>query len=137
MEAEKKFMNVDFKLDLKGDLLGRKEKSYFMNNHLNFKVMYHEDLETGTARVVGFEVIPLSINHGYKKWDEQNTKLTTCKPGKPTVFRTNSVPQEIVADNKVVFTYDVSFEVHCFLINTFLVLPLDIQLATWRCLQAT
>lgn len=40
-------------------VLQRKEKSYFMNNHLNFKVMYHEDLETGTARVVGFEVIPL------------------------------------------------------------------------------
>nr|XP_009786986.1 PREDICTED: putative phagocytic receptor 1a [Nicotiana sylvestris] len=99
-----------FQVGFKGRFAGRKEKSYFMNNHLNFKVMYHEDLETGTARVVGFEVIPLSINHGYKKWDEQNTKLTTCKPGKPTVFRTNSVPQEIVADNKVVFTYDVSFE---------------------------
>nr|XP_033512686.1 transmembrane 9 superfamily member 7-like isoform X3 [Nicotiana tomentosiformis] len=99
-----------FQVGFKGRFAGRKEKSYFMNNHLNFKVMYHEDLETGTARVVGFEVIPLSFNHDYKKWDEQNTKLTTYKPGKPTLFRTNSVPQEIIADKELVFTYDVSFE---------------------------
>ncbi|KAK4373004.1 hypothetical protein RND71_008388 [Anisodus tanguticus] len=91
-------------------VLQRKEKTYFINNHLNFKVMYHEDLETGTARIVGFEVTPLSINHEYKKWDEENTQLTTCKPGKPTVFGANSVPQEIVADSEVVFTYDISFE---------------------------
>lgn len=48
----------------------------------------------------------------------------TWKPGKPTVFGTNSVPQEIVADNEVAFTYDVSFEVYSFVINTSLVLPL-------------
>ncbi|KAJ8564465.1 hypothetical protein K7X08_000925 [Anisodus acutangulus] len=99
-----------FQVGFKGRFEGRKEETYFINNHLTFKVMYHEDLETGTARIVGFEVTPLSINHDYKKWDEENTQLTTCKSGKPTVFGANSVPQEIVADSEVVFTYDVSFE---------------------------
>ncbi|XP_027772647.1 transmembrane 9 superfamily member 7-like [Solanum pennellii] len=99
-----------FQVGFKGTFEGVKEKSYFINNHLNFKVMYHKDLEARTARVVGFEVTPFSINHEYNKWDEENTKLTTCKHGKPTVFGTNSVPQEIVAHNEVVFTYDVTFE---------------------------
>lgn len=35
-----------------------KEEKYFINNHLSFKVMYHKDPETDSARIVGFEVSP-------------------------------------------------------------------------------
>lgn len=35
-----------------------KEEKYFINNHLSFRVMYHKDLETDYARIVGFEVTP-------------------------------------------------------------------------------
>lgn len=39
-------------------LLQSKEEKYFINNHLSFRVMYHKDLETDAARIVGFEVTP-------------------------------------------------------------------------------
>ena len=39
-------------------LLQSKEEKYFINNHLSFRVMYHKDLETDSARIVGFEVTP-------------------------------------------------------------------------------
>lgn len=35
-----------------------KEEKYFINNHLSFRVMYHKDPESDTARIVGFEVTP-------------------------------------------------------------------------------
>lgn len=35
-----------------------KEEKYFINNHLSFRVMYHKDIETDSARIVGFEVTP-------------------------------------------------------------------------------
>lgn len=35
-----------------------KAEKYFINNHLSFRVMYHRDLETDSARIVGFEVTP-------------------------------------------------------------------------------
>lgn len=34
------------------------EEKYFINNHLSFRVMYHKDSETDSARIVGFEVTP-------------------------------------------------------------------------------
>ena len=39
-------------------LLQSKEEKYFINNHLSFRVMYHKDPETDSARFVGFEVTP-------------------------------------------------------------------------------
>lgn len=33
-----------------------KEEKYFIHNHLSFRVMYHKDADTDTARIVGFEV---------------------------------------------------------------------------------
>jgi hypothetical protein len=35
-----------------------KEEKYFIHNHLSFRVMYHKDPETDSARIVGFEVTP-------------------------------------------------------------------------------
>lgn len=35
-----------------------KEEKYFIHNHLSFRVMYHKDADTDTARIVGFEVSP-------------------------------------------------------------------------------
>lgn len=39
-------------------ILQSKEEKYFINNHLSFRVMYHKDRETDSARIVGFEVTP-------------------------------------------------------------------------------
>ncbi|KAK4396918.1 Transmembrane 9 superfamily member 7 [Sesamum angolense] len=95
---------------IENSVYSSKDQSYFINNHLNFKVKYHPDPDADTARVVGFEVTPLSINHHYKKWNENNTELSTCKHGIQTVLQPGILPQEIDADKEIVFTYDVSFE---------------------------
>ncbi|RVW51946.1 Transmembrane 9 superfamily member 10 [Vitis vinifera] len=47
-----------FRVGFKGNYAGSKEEKYFINNHLSFKVMYHKDPETDSARIVGFEVTP-------------------------------------------------------------------------------
>lgn len=44
-------------------LLQSKEEKYFINNHLSFRVMYHKDPETDSARIVGFEVTPNRFCH--------------------------------------------------------------------------
>lgn len=88
---------------------GNKDEKHFIHNHLSFKVMYHSDVETEEARIVGFEVIPSSVNHEYKEWDEKNMKLLTCTPGTKLLPGSHS-PQEVDTDKEIVFTYDVTFE---------------------------
>ncbi|KAF2302699.1 hypothetical protein GH714_001231 [Hevea brasiliensis] len=83
-----------------------REDKYFINNHLSFKVKYHVDPVTDSARIVGFEVNPISINHEYKNWDENNTRLTTCN----SQIQDNAVTEQIAIGEEIVFTYDVSFE---------------------------
>ncbi|KAL0410505.1 UNVERIFIED_CONTAM: Transmembrane 9 superfamily member 7 [Sesamum latifolium] len=108
--GERRIYERGFQVGFKGKYSGSKDQRYFINNHLNFKVKYHPDPDADTARVVGFEVTPLSINHHYKKWNENNTELSTCKHGIQTVLQPGMLPQEIDADKEIVFTYDVSFE---------------------------
>ncbi|KAK3003040.1 hypothetical protein RJ639_018796 [Escallonia herrerae] len=98
-----------FRVGFKGIHPVSKDMKYFINNHLHFRVMYHEDPETDSARIVGFEVIPRSMKHEYTEWDDKNPKLSTCKPATPTIVP-NTAPQEINVDEEVVFTYDVSFK---------------------------
>ncbi|KAI8529650.1 hypothetical protein RHMOL_Rhmol12G0241200 [Rhododendron molle] len=99
-----------FRVGFKGNYAGSKEEKYFINNHLSFRVMYHKDLESDSARIVGFEVTPNSINHEYKEWDEKNPQLTTCNQNTKNMIQSSIVPQEVDADKEVVFTYDVSFK---------------------------
>ena len=35
-----------------------KEEKYFIHNHLLFTVKFHKDMQTDSARIVGFEVRP-------------------------------------------------------------------------------
>ncbi|KAL8217359.1 hypothetical protein R6Q57_020732, partial [Mikania cordata] len=99
-----------FRVGFKGNYSGSKEEKYFINNHLSFRVMYHKDLETDSARIVGFEVTPNSINHEYKEWDEKNPQLTTCNQNTKNIVQGSTVPQEVDTDKEVVFTYDVTFK---------------------------
>ncbi|GAU27047.1 hypothetical protein TSUD_314090 [Trifolium subterraneum] len=88
-----------------------KEEKYFIHNHLAFTVKYHRDVQTESARIVGFEVKPFSVKHEYDgKWDEKKTRLTTCDPhAKHTVVNNNS-PQEVEENKEIIFTYDVDFQ---------------------------
>ncbi|KAE8668534.1 Transmembrane 9 superfamily member 9 [Hibiscus syriacus] len=101
---------LGYHIGLKGQYAGSTEEKYFIHNHLAFTVKYHKDLQTNSARIVGFEVKPYSIKHEYEgKWSE-NTRLTTCDPhNKRTVVNSNT-PQEVEAKKEIIFTYDVNYQ---------------------------
>ncbi|CAK9250325.1 unnamed protein product [Sphagnum jensenii] len=85
------------------------EYKYLIHNHLSFKVQYHGDSASATSRIVGFEVTPYSVKHKYDgNWDNKNIKLTTCNPNDKE-FNKHQDPQEVVADEELIFTYDVKF----------------------------
>ncbi|KAJ9167651.1 hypothetical protein P3X46_019266 [Hevea brasiliensis] len=102
---------LGFHVGLKGQYSGSKEEKYFIHNHLAFTVKFHRDLQTDSARIVGFEVKPLSVKHEYEgKWNDEKTRLTTCDPhAKHTVVNSNT-PQEVEGKKEVIFTYDVEFQ---------------------------
>ncbi|PHT45899.1 Transmembrane 9 superfamily member 9 [Capsicum baccatum] len=99
-----------FRVGFKGNYAGSKEEKYFINNHLSFLVKYHKDPETDTARIVGFEVTPNSINHEYKEWNDKNPQVSTCNENTKKLIQGSAASQEVDTDQEVVFTYDVSFE---------------------------
>ncbi|XP_065849339.1 transmembrane 9 superfamily member 8 [Euphorbia lathyris] len=102
---------LGYHVGLKGQYSGSKEEKYFIHNHLAFTVKYHRDLLTDSARIVGFEVKPLSVKHEYQgKWNGDKTRLTTCDPNaKHTVVNSNT-PQEVEDKKEIIITYDVDFQ---------------------------
>ncbi|KAL0319384.1 UNVERIFIED_CONTAM: Transmembrane 9 superfamily member 7 [Sesamum angustifolium] len=99
-----------FRVGFKGNYAGSKEEKYFIHNHLSFRVMYHRDPETDSARIVGFEVTPGSINHEYKAWDEKNQNVPTCNQNTKNLVQGSTVPQEVDEGKEVIFSYDVTFK---------------------------
>jgi transmembrane 9 superfamily protein 2/4 len=101
---------LGFHVGLKGQFTGNKYEKFFIHNHLTFTVKYHRDLQTDTARIVGFEVKPFSIKHEYEGQWNGNNRLATCDPhAKRTVSNSNS-PQEVEDKQEIIFTYDVDFQ---------------------------
>ncbi|KAJ4958526.1 hypothetical protein NE237_025637 [Protea cynaroides] len=99
-----------FHVGLKGAYTGVKGEKYFIHNHLQFTVKYHKDLQTDSARIVGFEVKPFSVKHEYEgEWSE-NTRLTTCDPHARRTVTNSDSPQEVEDKKEIIFTYDVEFE---------------------------
>ncbi|CAN7114000.1 unnamed protein product, partial [Brassica rapa subsp. narinosa] len=101
---------LGYHVGLKGQYEGSKEQKFFMHNHLAFTVRYHRDVQTDSARIVGFEVKPYSIKHEYDgKWSEK-TRLTTCDPHTKRLVVSSSTPQEVEPKKEIIFTYDVDFQ---------------------------
>uniref|UniRef100_A0A0D6R1M1 Transmembrane 9 superfamily member n=1 Tax=Araucaria cunninghamii TaxID=56994 RepID=A0A0D6R1M1_ARACU len=100
-----------FRVGFKASYTGSPEERYFINNHLSFVVMFHKDPETDYARIVGFEVTPHSVRHEYEQpWDDEKRLLTTCDPNTKRTVSGTEIPQEVVEDKEVIFTYDVTFQ---------------------------
>ncbi|GLJ13943.1 hypothetical protein SUGI_0222870 [Cryptomeria japonica] len=100
-----------FRVGFKASLSGSSEERYFIHNHLSFVVSFHKDLETDYARIVGFEVAPYSVKHEYEKpWNDEKPHLTTCDPNTKRTVSNTDIPQEVVEDTEIIFTYDVSFQ---------------------------
>ncbi|KAL8493043.1 hypothetical protein ACS0TY_024302 [Phlomoides rotata] len=99
-----------FDVGYKLQYAGSTDAKYFIQNHLAFTVKYHKDEETDAARIVGFEVRPFSVKHGYGgKWDGKN-RLTTCDPHAKRTVTSSESPQEVEDKMEIIFTYDVDFE---------------------------
>ncbi|MFS7981846.1 putative nonaspanin (TM9SF) [Helianthus anomalus] len=89
---------------------GTKEEKYFINNHLTFTVKYHKDVQTDSARIVGFEVNAFSVKHQYDgDWTGKN-RLTTCDAHAKRTVTSSDPPQEVENKKEVIFTYDVDFQ---------------------------
>ncbi|KAL5225650.1 hypothetical protein ABZP36_012289 [Zizania latifolia] len=86
-----------------------KDDKYYINNHLSFKVLYHEDPNSPEARIVGFHVIPSSIKHEYGAWDDKNPTVQTCHANNK-ITPGSHTPQDVVPEAYVVFSYDITFE---------------------------
>ncbi len=84
---------------------------FYVNNHLRFTILYHEDLDASLARIVGFEVEPFSVRHRRSsnrgEWDPSDPALRTCEPerGMDALGR-DEPPQEVAPGETVYFTHD-------------------------------
>lgn len=86
----------------------------YVNNHLSIKILFHEpSLRAGEAfdaltsesnkfRIVGFEVIPRSINHDVRPDGTLSESACTPTEGVP--------PLQLNEDTTIVYSYDVQFE---------------------------
>ncbi|KAI3802743.1 hypothetical protein L1987_30885 [Smallanthus sonchifolius] len=102
------FYQHGFLVGFKGTYIN--DEKYFINNHLSFRVMYHKNLDSNSARIVGFEVTPVSINHEYKDWDEKSHHWPTCNENTKYIFQGSRAPQTVDRDKEVIFSYDVVFK---------------------------
>ena len=62
-------------------LTGELNDEYFLYNHLRITVLYHSDPSLFSGlRIVGFEVVPFSVNHRWQgdENDVENLQLDTC-----------------------------------------------------------
>lgn len=88
-----------------------KDGKYYINNHLHFKVLYHEDKESGTSRIVGFEVEPFSVEHEVKgEWKGEQSELSTCNAKSDVHVKDQEKRQKVDDDEEIVFSYDVVYE---------------------------
>lgn len=87
-------------------------KKHYLFNHLSFTVLYHEDAARGTARIVGFEVAPLSILHlpGPEGWKDGATTLSTCSKTADIPVAPDVRLQPVEEGEQVIFAYDVYYE---------------------------
>ena len=106
---------VGFQVPIPGE---SKKRNHYLFNHVRIIVRHHDDAtgeEYTGSRIVGFEVIPMSIKHAYDAtvpFDTKTVKLHTCGGAVPAANKDGTSNfQPIEADGEeVIFTYDVKFE---------------------------
>mmetsp|Transcript_12225 Transcript_12225/g.36785 ORF Transcript_12225/g.36785 Transcript_12225/m.36785 type:complete len:637 (-) Transcript_12225:361-2271(-) len=84
----------------------------YLHNHLRFVLKYHKDAAFDGARIVGFEVEPLSVKHKYKgAWSDDASQLQLLTlPVGPDLPPLRVDPKGSAAEREVVYTYDVKWE---------------------------
>mmetsp|Transcript_68941 Transcript_68941/g.135482 ORF Transcript_68941/g.135482 Transcript_68941/m.135482 type:complete len:641 (+) Transcript_68941:77-1999(+) len=87
-------------------------KMHFLYNHVRIVLKYHEDAAAfNGARIVGFQIIPFSINHVWDRledFDEYTTTLSTCNEMNPAQNDPGNF-QSVEESDEVVYSYDVKW----------------------------
>jgi len=101
----------------KGYALGFKSEQrghtrYYMNNHVDLILKYHQDQSYTGARIVGFEVQARSIKHSYTgEWKDGNPPL---EPSACSEVKSGHMDLDMKKDSKeqkeVIWTYGVFWE---------------------------
>ena len=95
------------------DRPGSVEGTAYLYNHLRFVIKFHKEDSFVGARVVGFEVEPLSVKHQYKgkfTTDMANLNLLTVPVGPDLPPQPVVIGKKDAAPAEVVYTYDVKWE---------------------------
>ncbi|GMH91606.1 hypothetical protein TrST_g4267 [Triparma strigata] len=95
-------------------LTGELNDEYFLYNHLRITVLYHPDPSLFSGlRIVGFEVVPFSVNHRWQgdENDVENLQLDTCTTINPAVNDpSNFMKLSKEGDVPVLYTYDIDWK---------------------------
>mmetsp|Transcript_71713 Transcript_71713/g.202813 ORF Transcript_71713/g.202813 Transcript_71713/m.202813 type:complete len:492 (-) Transcript_71713:384-1859(-) len=87
-------------------------RMHYLYNHVRIILKYHEDFtQFKGARIVGFEIVPFSINHQWdrlEEFDEFTTTLSTCNEMNPAQNDPGNFQSMEEAD-EVIYTYDVKW----------------------------
>ena len=98
-----------------------KKRTFYLFNHVRIIVRHHDDPtgeEYAGSRIVGFEVLPMSIKHAYDEtvpFDSKTVKLHTCGGAAAPVGSSNFQPveadgEEVVAPPPSEDDHDFNFE---------------------------
>lgn len=82
----------------------KEEGDFYVNNHLVFKILYHEDPDASTSRIVGFEVQPYSVKNSVNA----DGKLNKCDP--KSGMQPGVGKQKIDDGKEIIFSYDIVYE---------------------------
>jgi transmembrane 9 superfamily protein 2/4 len=105
---------VGFKVQRDGESKGGEDAEYYVNNHLRFTVLYHEDADVALARVVGFEVEPFSVRHkrasSLQAFNPADPALRTCdEERRDQALPADAPPQPVAAGEELYFTHDMVY----------------------------
>ncbi|KAF2077720.1 hypothetical protein CYY_000967 [Polysphondylium violaceum] len=102
-EYEKSAIDTGFRLGFKEKSGGdSKSTLYYVYNHVDIILMYHQKQGSDTSYIVGFEVEPKSIAYDTSSYDVSNTYL--CPKSKGVAQSVSSKSESIL------WTYSVSFK---------------------------
>mmetsp|Transcript_2375 Transcript_2375/g.5035 ORF Transcript_2375/g.5035 Transcript_2375/m.5035 type:complete len:639 (-) Transcript_2375:247-2163(-) len=109
------FVSRGYPVGFMGTVSGRKAPVHFLFNHVRIIVRFNENPEQfeGT-RIVGFEVVPLSVKHEYAgekgTFNKDTSVLTTCSSTTPAVFNPAKFQQVEEKNEEIIYSYDVKWE---------------------------
>eukprot|EP01115_Flamella_aegyptia_P013148 TRINITY_DN6862_c0_g1_i2.p1 TRINITY_DN6862_c0_g1~~TRINITY_DN6862_c0_g1_i2.p1 ORF type:complete len:293 (+),score=108.88 TRINITY_DN6862_c0_g1_i2:601-1479(+) len=114
-DASGKTLNLyetGYPLGFKGsaDIAGTTPGVFYINNHLNIKVKYHQNPEEYAGkRIISFEVEPLSLQYRDFDHNDDKVKPPSCASSSFTAPQSLELPKDKTT-LKILWTYNVNWE---------------------------